>query len=102
LPNIDSRCRPGRFNNFQDTEYADVRERIADLMDGIATETRGRRASYVQWTSTRPTWSGFAPCWLGKTAGRDYFGARGRATAQTDVERCARALAEFEATLPGR
>lgn len=92
----------GRFNNSRNTEYAEVRERVADVMDEITAATRrGRQPSYAQVDEFTADLQRVRTL-LDKITARDYFGAREHATAQTDLDQCAQAIADLEAGLSGR
>lgn len=96
------RALVGRFNNSRGTEYVEVRERVADVMDEITAATRrGRRVSYVQVDEFTADLERVRTL-LDRITARDYFGARERAAAQADLDRCAQVLADLEAGLSGR
>ncbi|BCY10948.1 Chromate resistance protein ChrB [Actinoplanes sp. L3-i22] len=85
-----------QFNAARDGEYAEVVERTPAMLDEIATETARGRAIYAEVEESEADLERFRS-WLAKINARDYFQASGRAGAEAAVERCAEALAAFEA-----
>lgn len=80
----------------RDTEYAEVVERVPQLLDELARETDRGRASYAEVEESEADLERFDR-WLASIAARDYFDAPGGAAAREAVERCRTALADFEA-----
>jgi hypothetical protein len=85
-----------QFNAARDSEYAEVVERTPAMLEEIASETARGRATYAEVEESEADLDRFRS-WLRKINDRDYFQAPGRAAAQAAVERCAEALAVFEA-----
>ncbi|WP_433074629.1 Chromate resistance protein ChrB [Dactylosporangium sp. CA-052675] len=85
-----------RFNAEREAEYAEVLERTPALLEEIATETARGRVTYAEVEESEADLDRFRS-WMAKIVARDYFGASGHAAAQAGIERCAAALAEFEA-----
>jgi hypothetical protein len=84
------------FNAARDAEYAEVVERTPAMLAEIAAETSRGRATYAEVEESEADLDRFR-AWLGKISARDYFGAGGRSAAEVAVDRCAEALAAFEA-----
>lgn len=84
-----------QFNTARDAEYAEVCDRTPAMLAEIATETARGRATYAEVEESEADLQRFRT-WLAKIGARDYFTAAGRAAAEEAVDRCARALAEFE------
>lgn len=85
-----------QFNAERDAEYAEILERTPALLDEITTETARGRATYAEVEESEADLDRFRT-WISKIIARDYFKASGRATAEAEIERCAAALADFEA-----
>jgi hypothetical protein len=85
-----------QFNAERDAEYAEVLERTPSLLTELATETARGRATYAEVEESEADLERFRT-WIAKIVARDHFGAAGRAAAEAAVERCAAALADFEA-----
>lgn len=97
VPNPDEHAAlMAEFNTARDAEYAEIVQRTPALLEEIAAETARGRATYAEVEESEADLDRFRT-WLAKIAARDYFNAPGRAAAEAAVDRCARALAEFEA-----
>ena len=83
------------FNAERDTEYAEVVERVPQLLAELEKETARRRATYAEVEESEADLERFDK-WLAKIAARDYFAASGGPAARQAVERCRAALAAFE------
>jgi hypothetical protein len=86
----------GQFNAARDAEYAEVLDRTPAMLAEIDAETARGRATYAEVEESEADLQRFK-AWLAKITARDYFDAPGRAAAEEAVERCARALDDFEA-----
>jgi Protein ChrB, N-terminal len=80
----------------RDTEYAEVVERVPQLLAEIEMETARGRATYAEVEESEADLERFEK-WLTAIANRDYFDAPGGAEARAAVQRCREALAAFEA-----
>jgi hypothetical protein len=85
-----------QFRQERAGEYAEVLERIPSLLAELDQERARGRVTYAEVEESEADLERFRS-WLGRIQERDYFNAPGRAEAQAAVERCARALAAFEA-----
>jgi hypothetical protein len=79
----------------RDDEYAEVLDRIPAFLDELRGERDRDRATYEEVEESEADLARFR-AWLTKIDKRDYFGAPRRAEAHDAVERCVRALQEFE------
>jgi hypothetical protein len=84
------------FQVARDAEYAELLERIPELERELAQERARGRTTYAEVEESEADLERFRS-WLAKIAARDYFAAPRGPQAHAAVERCARALAEFEA-----
>jgi hypothetical protein len=79
----------------RDDEYGEVLERVPAFLDELRGERDRDRATYEEVEESEADLARFR-AWLAKIDRRDYFGAPRRTEAHAAVERCARALEEFE------
>ena len=79
----------------RDDEYGEVLDRIPAFLDELRGERDRDRATYEEVEESEADLERFR-AWLAKIDRRDYFGAPRRIEAHAAVERCARALEEFE------
>ena len=86
----------GEFNAARDAEYAELLERIPELELEMAHERARGRTTYAEVEESEADLHRFRS-WLAKITARDYFGAARGPQARAAVERCAQALAAFEA-----
>ena len=84
------------FNAARDAEYAEVLDRLPAFHEELDLERARGRATYAEVEESEADLERFRS-WLAKIAARDYFGAPRGPQARAAVERCAQALAEFEA-----
>jgi hypothetical protein len=84
------------FQAARDAEYAELLERLPELERELAQERARGRTTYVEVEESEADLERFRS-WLAKIAARDYFGAARGPQARAAVERCAQALAAFEA-----
>jgi hypothetical protein len=84
------------FQAARDAEYAELLERIPQLERELAQERARGRTTYAEVEESEADLERFRS-WLAKIAARDYFAAPRGPQARAAVERCAQALAEFEA-----
>jgi hypothetical protein len=84
------------FQAARDAEYAELLERLPELEHELAHERARGRTTYAEVEESEADLERFRS-WLAKIAARDYFGAPRGPQAQAAVERCAQALAAFEA-----
>jgi hypothetical protein len=84
------------FQAARDAEYAELLERLPELERELAHERARGRTTYAEVEESEADLERFRS-WLAKIAARDYFAAPRGPQAQAAVERCAQALAEFEA-----
>jgi hypothetical protein len=77
-------------------EYREICSRAPALLEEIAMERERGRATYAEVEESEAD-LGRLQTWLGRVRSRDYFDAPGREQAEAAVERCADALAAFEA-----
>jgi hypothetical protein len=84
------------FQAARDAEYAELLARIPELEHELAHERTRVRTTYAEVEESEADLERFRS-WLAKIAVRDYFAAPRGPQAQAAVERCAQALAEFEA-----
>ena len=78
-----------------EAEYAEVVERVPQLLAELETETARGRATYAEVEESEADLERFDK-WLAKIAARDYFAAGGGLAARQAVECCRAALAAFE------
>jgi hypothetical protein len=76
-------------------EYNELCSRTQAFLQEIAMEQRRGRATYTEVEESEADLERLRK-WLARVQARDYFDAEGRAEAQAALERCAKALAEFE------
>jgi hypothetical protein len=79
----------------RDDEYGEVLDRIPAFLDELRGERDRDRATYEEVEESEADLERFR-AWLAKIDRRDYFGAPRRTEAHAAVDRCARALEEFE------
>jgi hypothetical protein len=79
----------------RDDEYGEVLERVPAFLDELRGERDRDRATYEEVEESEADLERFR-AWLAKIDRRDYFGASRRTEAHAAVDRCARALEEFE------
>jgi hypothetical protein len=79
----------------RDDEYGEVLDRVPAFLDELHGERDRDRATYEEVEESEADLERFRT-WLAKIDRRDYFGASRRVEAHAAVERCARALEEFE------
>jgi hypothetical protein len=79
----------------RDDEYGEVLERVPAFLDELRGERDRDRATYEEVEESEADLARFR-AWLAKIDRRDYFRAPRRTEAHAAVERCARALEEFE------
>jgi Protein ChrB, N-terminal len=84
------------FQAARDAEYAELLERLPELEGELAHERARGRTTYAEVEESEADLERFRS-WLAKIAARDYFAAARGPHARAAVERCAQALAEFEA-----
>ena len=77
-------------------EYAEVKARTPAFLEEIAMERARGRATYAEVEESVADLERLRT-WLARIRARDYFGAAGLEDAEAAVERCADALAAFEA-----
>lgn len=85
-----------QFRQERAGEYAEVLERIPSLLTELDQERARGRVTYAEVEESEADLERFRS-WLDRIRARDYFDAPGRAEAHAAVERCAAALAAFEA-----
>lgn len=83
------------MNAARDAEYAEVLDRLPELLEELATERARGRATYAEVEESEADLERFRS-WLSKIAGRDYFGAPSGAVARQAVEEAGAALGAFE------
>ena len=91
--------KPGPPDDFQaarDAEYAGLLECLPELERELAHERARGRTTYAEVEEPEADLERFRS-WPAKIAARDYFAAAHGGQARAAVERCAQALAEFEA-----
>lgn len=81
----------------RDVEYAEVVERVPQLLAELEQETARGRATYTEVEESEADLERFGR-WLASIDARNYFNAPGRGAAAEAVERCREALAAFEAS----
>lgn len=84
------------FSRERSDEYKEVCSRVPAFLEEIAMERGRGRATYAEVEESEADLERLRK-WLRRVEARDYFGAAGRDEAVAAVERCAVALAEFEA-----
>jgi hypothetical protein len=84
------------FQAARDAEYAELLERIPELERELAHERAHGRTTYAEVEESEADLERFRS-WLAKVTARDYFVAPRGPQARAAVERCAQALAEFDA-----
>jgi hypothetical protein len=84
------------FNAARDAEYAEVLDRLPAFQEELAREHARGRTTYAEVEESEADLERFRS-WLAKIAARDYFGAARGPQTRAAVERCAQALAAFEA-----
>jgi len=84
------------FQHERADEYREVISRVPAFLDEIAMERAKGRATYTEVEESDADLERLRT-WLGRIRARDYFGAPQAHEAQAAVERCAAALAQFEA-----
>jgi hypothetical protein len=84
------------FQAARDAEYAELLERLPELERELAHERARGRTTYAEVEESEADLERFRS-WLAKIAARDYFAAPRGPQARAAVDRCAQALAEFEA-----
>lgn len=85
-----------RFNREREDEYSEVVSRAPALLEELATEQTRGRMTYPELEESEADLARLR-AWLARIQARDYFTAPGAAAAVAAVERCAQALAAFEA-----
>jgi hypothetical protein len=80
----------------RDVEYAEVVQRVPQLLAEIEQETARGRATYAEVEESEADLERFQR-WLARISERDYFNAPGGQAARDAVQRCVEALAGFEA-----
>jgi hypothetical protein len=85
-----------QFRQERAGEYAEVLKRIPSLLAELDQERTRGRVTYAEVEESEADLERFRS-WLVRIQARDYFHAPGRTEAQAAVERCAAALAAFEA-----
>jgi hypothetical protein len=85
-----------QFRQERAAEYAEVLERIPSLLAELDQERARGRVTYAEVEESEADLERFRS-WLGRIQARDYFDTPDRSQAQAAVERCAAALAAFEA-----
>lgn len=80
----------------REDEYGEVVSRTGEFLAEIATERERGRATYTEVEESDVDLERLRK-WLASIRARDYFHAEGYEQATAAVERCAHALAEFEA-----
>lgn len=83
------------FNAARDAEYAEVLERLPELLRELADERAADNATYAEVEESEADLDRFRT-WLAKIAARDYFDAPGGQAARDAVEQAAAELAAFE------
>jgi hypothetical protein len=86
----------GRFNQARDDEYGELAENVERFEEEISRETRKGRLTFAQLEDIEADWEKLGR-WQARVVGRDFFGAPGRAEADTALERGRRSLEEFAA-----
>ena len=84
------------FQAARDAEYAELLARLPELEGELAQERARGRTTHAEVEESEADLERFRS-WLAKIAARDYFGAPRGPQARAAVERCAQALAAFEA-----
>jgi hypothetical protein len=79
----------------RDDEYGEVLDRVPAFLNELRGERDRDRATYEEVEESEADLERFR-VWLAKIDRRDYFGAPRRAEAHAAVDRCVRALEEFE------
>ncbi len=85
-----------QFRQERAAEYAEVLERIPSFLAELDQERGRGRTTYAEVEESEADLDRFR-AWLARIQARDYFDASGRTQAQAALERCAGALAAFEA-----
>jgi hypothetical protein len=83
------------FQAARDAEYPELLERLPELEPELAHERARGRTTYAEVEESEATWNGSAPGWPRSPPGTT--SAPSAAPRPAAVERCAQALAEFEA-----
>jgi hypothetical protein len=83
------------MNTARDQEYAEVLERLPELVAELDKERARGRATYAEVEESEADLQRYQS-WLAKIAARDYFGAPGGAAARAAVASAAAELAAFE------
>jgi hypothetical protein len=84
------------FNQARDNEYREVLERLPSFTQELDMERQRGRMTYAEVEESEADLERFRS-WVAKIAKRDYFQAPQGNEARQAVERCAQALADFEA-----
>lgn len=83
------------FNAERADEYSEVVGRTPAFLEEIEMERSRGRATYAEVEESETDLDRFR-AWMSRIRARDYFDASGAAEAEAAIDRCARALAEFE------
>ena len=83
-----------RFNSERDAEYTEVVERAVALVAELDRESERERFTFAEVEENEAELVKLRR-WLKVIAGRDRYGAAGRARAEAAVEEAARRLREF-------
>lgn len=86
----------GELDAERADEYGEVCSRVPAFLEEITMERGRGRATYAEVEESEADLARLRK-WLRRVERRDYFGAEGRAAAEEAIERCAAALAAFEA-----
>ncbi len=85
-----------QFRAEREDEYTEICSRVPAFLDELTMERSRGRATYGEVEESEADLARLRT-WLNRVRARDYFGAPGREQAEAAVERCAEALAAFEA-----
>ncbi|GAB3279290.1 hypothetical protein GCM10027563_07640 [Parasphingorhabdus pacifica] len=85
-----------RSRAARDEEYAEVLERLPELFAELEAETARGRMTFAELEESEADMERFRR-WVTRIETRDYFDGHQRAAVAAEMERAARALAEFEA-----
>jgi hypothetical protein len=87
-----------RFNLARDAEYDEIIESVERFEDEIRRETRKKRFMFAELEESETDWEKLRR-WFARLADRDFFGATGRAEAETVLNRGRGLLDEFTAAV---
>jgi hypothetical protein len=83
-----------RFNAARDAEYDEIVESVERFEDEILRETRKKRFRFAELEESEADWEKLRR-WFARLIDRDFFGAAGRAAAESALERGRTSLDAF-------